>query len=76
MSKKLYVIDRNGRMHVIEIDETLTVNGENIKDADHLESVLSKIWSDRTDLYMKNSKRVKVFDTYQLIGYQIVPIEE
>jgi hypothetical protein len=26
MNKKIYVIDRNGRMHLIEMDPSLTIN--------------------------------------------------
>ena len=76
MNKKIYIIDRNGRMHVVDINDTLVINTFKITSEEHLEELLHEIFSIRSDLYIKSSSHVKVFDTKQLIGYQIVPVHE
>lgn len=73
MKKKNYVIDRNGRMHLIEITPELTINGKTINDADHAEQELNMLFASRSDITFKSLTHLKVFDCRGLIGFQIVP---
>jgi hypothetical protein len=74
--KKIYVIDRNGRMHLIEITPDLTINGVSIDTAETAENILEQYFADRCDIKFKSSNYLKVFDANNLIGFQIVPVHE
>ena len=74
-TKKIYVIDRNGRMHLIEFSPDLRINGT-YTDPEHAESALETLFETRSDITFKTDSFVKAFDTKKLIGYQIVPIHE
>jgi len=74
-TKKIYVIDRNGRMHLIEFTPDLTINGT-LTDPDHAVTHLESLFQSRSDITFKTNNFVKVFDSKKLIGYQIVPIHE
>jgi hypothetical protein len=73
MNKKIYVIDRNGRMHLIEMDPSLTINDVVISNPIQAENELKNLFATRQDIIFKTNTHLKVFDSNGLIGYQIVP---
>lgn len=76
MNKKIYVIDRNGRMHLVELDPSLTINDIAISDDTQAEKILKNLFADRNDITFKTNTHLKVFDSKGLIGFQIVPAHE
>lgn len=76
MNKKIYVIDRNGRMHLVELDPSLTINDIAISDDTQAEKILKNLFADRKDIIFKTNTHLKVFDSKGLIGFQIVPAHE
>lgn len=76
MNKKIYVIDRNGRMHLIEMDPSLTINDVVISNPIQAENELNTLFAARKDIIFKTNTHLKVFDSKGLIGYQIVPDHE
>ena len=72
MDKKIYIIDRNGRMHLIELND-LSINGETITSVEQAENILLKLFTNRNDIILKNTTHFKVFDSKGLIGFQLVP---
>jgi hypothetical protein len=73
MNKKIYVIDRNGRMHPIELDPSLFINDIAIADSEQAETLLKTLFAERQDIVFKTNAHLKVFDSAGLIGFQIVP---
>lgn len=76
MDKKIYVIDRNGRMHLINLELGLLINGVAINSVDEAETTISNLFANRKDITFKTSTHLKVFDSANLIGFQIVPANE
>lgn len=76
MNKKIYVIDRNGRMHLIELDPSLFINDIAIADPEQAETLLKNLFAERQDIVFKTNTHLKVFDSAGLIGFQIVPGHE
>lgn len=76
MNKKIYVIDRNGRMHLVDMNSDLTINDVAITDSDQAEKELKKLFTNRDDIIFKTNTHLKVFDSTGLIGFQIVPEHE
>lgn len=76
MNKKIYVIDRNGRMHLVELNPSLTINGTVITSAEQAESELNTLFAGRKDIIFKTNTHLKVFDSKGLIGFQVVPAHE
>lgn len=76
MEKKIYVIDRNGRMHLINLELGLMINGEIINSAEQAETLLGNLFAERKDITFKTPTHLKVFDSTNLIGFQLVPAHE
>lgn len=74
--KKIYVIDRNGRMHLVEFSPELTINDELIDTPETAIEILDNLFSERKDIKFKTNTHYKVFDSKGLIGFQVVPIHE
>jgi hypothetical protein len=76
MDKKIYIIDRNGRMHLISLELGLMINGVEVNSAEDAEAYISNLFADRKDITFKTLTHLKVFDSNNLIGFQIVPSNE
>lgn len=76
MNKKIYIIDRNGRMHVIELVPSLTINGVLITTADQAECELINCYSNGGNIIFKTDTYLKIFDSKKLLGVQVVPENE
>ena len=76
MNKKIYVIDKNGRMHLVELDPSLTINDVPITDSVLAEKILRNLFAERQDITFKTDTYLKVFDSTGLIGFQVVSSQE